>query len=721
MKLGYPMVANILKIYLWILGLLLLGILALFTFFELDQVASGSGTVRTKEWVEVKPEVSGIINSMFVQEGEKVQKGKILFTIENKDRQVELKQAEVKIFELSTNISKLERQIVSKEDEILRTIEEAKAQLQVAEEQYQQIERGPKTEELQLAQDKITQAHIQWEEAVQTYQRTQKTYQLEPGLKKIEAHRRVETLQHQIALREDEVERGIEEARALFQAAKARYQLLQQGPRSEEIRVSQDQVARAKVEKDKLADDYQQLQAFYAQHPELKEVGERLKPSHSSQGRVVKARFQKTASQTTSELPSVAQQRILKAQHVLENAQKRYEQNQKLAALDMASEFELNNAFSAFKQAEADFELIKGQTYQEFKDTFFQKEASEKTYQLAQNELKLLLNKYSPPEVQAALAERQRSEASLKKAVARKREVDLLKVELSAVQKSQSQELELSQASAEKRLQDSLHAMKQAEIYLQLMKGELALLQNKFDPNQVRIALAEVERAKAILKKAESRKIEPGLLKNDLATLNETLAKEEKYYQVVQEKLNLTEIKATIDGFILTHETESLLGKAFNAGETVLRLGDSSQYIITATIPENDFPLIKVGQAARIQVAPFPKGEYQLFQAKVLTVGADSQKDSRPSDLSSLGSLSSLIKGSGPLSARTFPVTLELKKPYSIEVFDQIYEIKPGFSVDVEIITQRERILTLLFRRVLRVQGSFNTDRLHLSQEVNPL
>jgi len=62
-----------------------------------------------------------------------------------------------------------------------------------------------------------------------------------------------------------------------------------------------------------------------------------------------------------------------------------------------------------------------------------------------------------------------------------------------------------------------------------------------------------------------------------------------------------------------------------------------------------------------------------------------------------------------------FPVVLRLKKPYSMEVFGQVYAVKPGFTADVEIVLNKESIATLILRRVLRIKGKVTPAKIHLS------
>jgi hypothetical protein len=134
-------------------------------------------------------------------------------------------------------------------------------------------------------------------------------------------------------------------------------------------------------------------------------------------------------------------------------------------------------------------------------------------------------------------------------------------------------------------------------------------------------------------------------------------------------------------------------------------------------------PLIAVGQKAKVQIKPFPKGEYRLFSATVETVGAELKTTEFPSNptmtdkLKGMATASSLL--TNPLALNSmkesyFPVILTIEKPYTMMLYGNRYQIKPGFSGEAKIITRQERIITFLARRVLRIKGEIVTEKIHL-------
>jgi len=447
-RVQFTIISHLMRLFMLLLILLLAMALALIWFFRLDVTAHGSGVVKSSRWIDIKPEVKGIIRKMVVKEGQKVEKGEILFILEDREREVEVEASLLKISELKNSVIKLEKRLIMTEDEIAGAIDEAKASLAEAEANFRIAQRGPKPEEITLAKSVIERAGRYLEKTTKDYERMKRAY-----------------------------------------------------------------------------------------------------------------------------------------------------------SLKLVSQLELDGVF---------------------------------------------------------------------------------------------------------------HEMRLAEMDLRLARGELGLLRNRYDTDQVSAARAHVNRRKASLAKVSARENEVGLLRQDLTTSFRALAKEEKQLAVLKEHLKLTRVTAPIDSYVLTHDTEHLEGKVVLEGEVVLRLGDNSEYIIDCKVPERDFPLVNVGQEARVTIKPFPKGEYKLFNAKVLTVGADIKEQGLSTNPGMMDKLSGLLGQPMNMEEGYYPVILALKKPYTMFLFGNLYEIKPGFSVEVEIIVEDARIATFLLRRVLRIKGKFTSDKIHL-------
>jgi multidrug resistance efflux pump len=447
-RIRFNIISHLMMLFMLLLILLLALAFTLIWFFRLDVIAHGTGVVKSSSWIDIKPEVKGIIRKMKVKEGQKVEKGNVLFILEDREREVEVEASLLKISKLRNSIAKLEKRLIMTEDEISGAIDEARASLAEAEANLRIAHKGPKPEEITLAKDVIERA--------------------------------------------------------------GRY---------------------------------------------------------------------------------------------LEKTTREYERMKRAFSLKLVSQARLDGAF---------------------------------------------------------------------------------------------------------------HDMRLAQMDLKLARGELELLRNRYDTDQVSAARANVDQKKAALSRALARENEISLLRDDLTTAFKALAKEEKQLAVLKEHLKLTRVTAPIDSYVLTHDTEHLEGKAVLEGEVVIRLGDTSEYIIDCKVPERDFPLVNVGQEARVTIKPFPKGEYKLFKARVLTVGADIQKQGSGSNLGMMYNMSGIVGQPMGKEEGYYPVILTLDRPYTMHLFGNLYEIRPGFSAEVEIIVEDERIATYLLRRVLRIKGKLSSNKIHL-------
>ncbi len=447
-RLQFTLIDHILRIFLLLLALMLSIIFVLFWFFKMDITAQGKGKVICARWIDVKPEIGGIIKSVEVNEGDKVKKGDLLFILEDRENRLETEASLQKTAEIKKNIANLKQNLSIQKESMTSTIAEAKAALREARAGFRIMRNGPKAEEISLAQRSVKRAHQQ-------------------------------------------------------------------------------------VEK---------------------------------------------------------------------------------AALDLNR---LEQAFS----------------------------------------LKLV---------------------------------------------------------SRQELENGVHRKALYLTDLALAEDRFALLMNKYDNDQIDTSKARVERQRAVLAKALTREKELEILKQELTTARQALMTEEKRLEAMTKKLMLTQITAPISGIIMTYDTQHLEGKAVIKGEVVLKIGGTNEYLVECKVSEKDFPLVKIGQKARVTIKPFPKGEYKLFSARVATTGIDSKAGGPSTSIGITGEIDTLINGSRALKENYYPVTLKLEKPYYMLLFGNRYEVKPGFSAVAEIIVENERIATLLFKRVLRIKGKLTRDNIHL-------
>ncbi len=448
LRVQFILVDHILRVFLILLATFFAMLFVLVWYFRMDITAKGEGKVICSQWIDVKPEIDGIIKKVHVREGDKVSKGDLLFDLEDRDRKLETQSSLQKIAEIKKNIANIKQNLAIRKESVSGAIAEAKASLNEARAEFRIMEKGPKKEEIRLAKRKIERAHQQLQKASLDFKRMEKAFSLK----------------------------------------------------------------------------------------------------------------------------LVAQQEMDKATH-----------QETIAVTDLS-----------------------------------------------------------------------------------------------------------------------------------LAEDQLALLMNKYDRDQQASSRARLERQKAVLAKTLVRKKEIEILEQELITARESLSTEEKRLEALTIKLTLAKVKAPISGIIMTYDTKHLEGKAATKGEVVLKIGGTDEYLVECKISEKDFPLVKIGQTARITMKPFPKGEYKLFSATVTTTGIDSQAGGPSGEIGMEAKMTALMNGATALKENYYPVTLKLEKPYHMVLFGNRYEVKPGFSASAEIIVEDERIATLIFKRVLRIKGMLTLDNIHL-------
>ncbi|EJL42324.1 hypothetical protein BAG01nite_22660 [Brevibacillus agri] len=82
---------------------------------EVKKTIFSSGTIEAKAREEVRPEISGKVQKLFVKEGQAVKKGDVLFTVDSVDAQLELQKQELAIIRAQKELNELK----NKKDKIV--------------------------------------------------------------------------------------------------------------------------------------------------------------------------------------------------------------------------------------------------------------------------------------------------------------------------------------------------------------------------------------------------------------------------------------------------------------------------------------------------------------------------------------------------------------------------------------------------------------------------
>ena len=148
-----------------------------------------------------------------------------------------------------------------------------------------------------------------------------------------------------------------------------------------------------------------------------------------------------------------------------------------------------------------------------------------------------------------------------------------------------------------------------AEAELALAQAQLAQAQATYNAlkdgvDPVQQAVAE---AKLGLAQAAYEALEEGIAPTELASAQANLEKAQLDLSLAQAKLHALEIMAPFDGVILQVNVRA--GETVNAGSKVLQMADPLALEVLASVVEEEYPLLKVGQPVEVYFDAAPDVE----------------------------------------------------------------------------------------------------------------
>lgn len=210
--------------------LLTLGVVCYLAFWnqsgknEAQILVSGNIEVTT---VDVSFKIPGKIEKLLVEEGDFVQEGQLIATLEHRDLLAQRAKAEAALEATRTRIPAIEKTILFQDQTTLQEIAQAQAAAEVARAKLQQLLSGSRPQEIEAARAAVDQAYAELEKRRSDMIRAKSLFQN----------------QYISAQEWDSARTAYEAALANHQRAKEIWALVLEGPRREEI----DQ-ARAQVE-----------------------------------------------------------------------------------------------------------------------------------------------------------------------------------------------------------------------------------------------------------------------------------------------------------------------------------------------------------------------------------------------------------------------------------------------------------------------------------------
>jgi RND family efflux transporter MFP subunit len=273
---------------------------------ELARTLTVTGTLRTDREVQISAKIPGRVAQVLAKEGDRVRAGQLLVLLDDVDQRAQVQQAEAGLR------SAQERLAQSRAGESLRytqtdaQIEQARANLQAARLRVQQLEsaaritdasakaavaraestlaaardqlkivqEGARAQELRVAENAVNQAKVNLDTARANVKRRR------------ELHAEGAIAQEDL----DEFEKQLQLAEAQYNSAVQQRDLLQEGARTEEVRIAEEQVrqadealreARANLERTKMShDDVAAARATVAQLTAALEVAQANKAQY---------------------------------------------------------------------------------------------------------------------------------------------------------------------------------------------------------------------------------------------------------------------------------------------------------------------------------------------------------------------------------------------------------------------------------------------------------
>lgn len=148
-----------------------------------------------------------------------------------------------------------------------------------------------------------------------------------------------------------------------------------------------------------------------------------------------------------------------------------------------------------------------------------------------------------------------------------------------------------------------------AEAMLKQTKERQALVLAGPRKEQIEAAEAQVERARAALKMAESNALEIKRREQELLLRQAEIARASANLALIESQLADTVAISPVDGVVLVKAAD--VGEVLAAGTTVVTIGDIEHPWLRAYIHETDLGRVKLGTRAKVTTDSYPGKEYE--------------------------------------------------------------------------------------------------------------
>ncbi|MDQ7821940.1 MAG: efflux RND transporter periplasmic adaptor subunit [Candidatus Eremiobacteraeota bacterium] len=223
-----------------IIPLLILVIVGIVTYFYVKQIKASrvtpaniievTGSIETTE-VDVSFQVPGQIARITVEEGDKIKKGDVLATLDERDLRQKIKEARASRATVLSQLPQLETKIKTSDEQEKKQLAQARTQIDQARYQWISLKKGSRDEDIAKAEYAIDQARHSFENASKNYERAELLYK--DGA--MPAQQRDSYLTAHLTAQDQ------------LRQSKETYRLLLAGPREEDIEAARARVDQAEA------------------------------------------------------------------------------------------------------------------------------------------------------------------------------------------------------------------------------------------------------------------------------------------------------------------------------------------------------------------------------------------------------------------------------------------------------------------------------------------
>jgi multidrug efflux pump subunit AcrA (membrane-fusion protein) len=201
-------------------------------------------------------------------------------------------------------------------------------------------------------------------------------------------------------------------------------------------------------------------------------------------------------------------------------------------------------------------------------------------------------------------------------------------------------------------------------------------------------AVGDVRGAEAEIRLASSEADMLQLNSFDRAKLGTQMDQLRSQMIALRERMGRMELRAPIDGVVLTEQLERLRGAYVREGDQILEVASLGEWRAQLAVPERDVQKIKVGDRVEVEVQAFDQADRKQIHGKVTYVSPEPMGSGAPSAAAPAGAVA-------PTAPGMYRVIASLDEAQIREMgYDQF---RRGYSVRGNVITRSGKIIVLLY------------------------